>query len=383
MIIAEVALSFVLLIGSGLMIRSFVALTRADPGFDPKGVITFGIGNFRARSQDERNAFTAQVRDKMAGIPGVTAVTAAASLPFDGADPSGRWGTQAAMADPTLFRQGAFITVMPGYFEAMKTPVLTGRTFTEADNTPTSNVIVIDETVAKMAFKNESPIGKALFVRIRTEVPEQMTVIGVVKHQRHTTLTGDEKESIYYPTATTGFVGSWVVRGRGDPSALAPQVRSAIKSINPQLLVNTLQPMDALVDGARAPTRFALILMGIFAGIAALLAAVGLYGVLSSVVRQRTSEIGIRMAFGSQSSKIFALIIGQGLKLTAIGIAIGLAVALGATRVMTSMLVGVRPTDPVTFIAMIALFFVVATVACWLPARRAAGLDPNAALREE
>jgi len=381
-IVAEVALSFVLLIGSGLMIRSFVALARTDPGFDPNGVLTFRLANVRFRSFDEAMGSIRQTRDKLAAIPGVTDVTNSSAVPLDGSDPSARWGTQEAMADPSRFHQGGFFSVMPGYFAAMHTRLIAGRTFTEADNTPDAKVVVIDDALAKLAFGNESAIGKSIFARVRSDVPEQYTVIGVVGHQRHVSLSGAEKEMMYFPGAIGGF-GTWIVRTSGDPAALGGAVRAAIAALNPQWLITDLRPMSSLVDKARSATRFALVLIGVFAAIAAVLAAVGLYGVLSSVVRQRTSEIGIRMAFGAQSGSIFRLVIGQGLRLSAIGIAIGLALALVATRAMTSMLVGVRPTDPTTFGIMIVVFLAVAALACWVPARRAAAMDPNGALRQE
>jgi putative ABC transport system permease protein len=207
-------------------------------------------------------------------------------------------------------------------------------------------------------------------------------VIGVVRHHRHLTLYGDEKELLFFPAGAIGG-GRWLVRTAGDPAALGQAVRAAVTSLNPQYLVTEMRPLTYYVDKARSATRFALVLIGIFAAIAAVLAAVGLYGVLSSVVRQRTSEIGIRMAFGAQSASIFRLVIGQGLRMSAIGIGIGLVIAMATTRVMSSMLVDVRPTDPITFVVMVLVFLVVAAAACWLPARRAAGMDPNVALRQE
>jgi putative ABC transport system permease protein len=207
-------------------------------------------------------------------------------------------------------------------------------------------------------------------------------VVGVARHHRHLTLYGDEKELLFFPSGPFGG-GAWFVRTAGDPAALGQAVRTAVTSLNPQYLVTEMHPLTDNVDNARSPTRFALVLIGIFATIAALLAAVGLYGVLSSVVRQRTSEIGIRMAFGAQSGSIFRLVIGQGLRMSAIGIGIGLVIAVATTRVMSSMLVDVRPTDPITFVAMVLVFLAIAAAACWLPARKAAGMDPNVALREE
>lgn len=382
-IVAEVALSFVLLIASGLMVRSFVSLVTIDPGFEPNGVLTFGLSNLRFRSPDEARAVFAQIREKLAAIPGVTGASSANSLPFDGGDPSGRWGTQDAMNDPTRFRQGGFLQVPPNYFDVMHVKLLGGRIFTDAENEDlNSRVIVIDDETAKLAFGNESPIGKTIFARIRTETPEPFTVVGVVRHHRHLSLYGPEKELLFFPAGPFGG-GRWLVRTSRDPVALGQAVRSAMKSLNPQFLVTEMRPLSYNVDKARSATRFALVLISIFATIAAVLAAVGLYGVLSSTVRQRTSEIGIRMAFGAQSSNIFGLVIGQGLRMSAIGIGIGLVIALAATRVMSSMLVDVRPTDPLTFAAIVLLFLVIAAAACWLPARRAAGMDPNVALRQE
>jgi predicted permease len=381
-IVAEVALSFVLLAGSGLMIRSFVRLAQVNPGFDPSGVLSFQIGNLGFTSQDEARGFMQQARDRLAALPGVSGVTTVSILPFGGNQTGARWGTHEASADPTKFRQGAVFDVMPGYFEMMKTRLIAGRTFTDADNTPTSNVVILDDAAAALAFKGEPAVGKTILARIRTEEPETFTVIGVVAHQRHTQLFGDEKESMYFPFYTRGG-NTWAVRVNGDPRRIEPTIRSAITQIRSRALITNVRPLEGMVDVARAPTRFALVLMAVFAVIAAVLAGVGLYGVLSSVVRQRTSEIGIRMAFGSQASAIFKLILGQGLKLSAIGLVIGILVALAATRVMSSMLVGVAPHDPLTFVAMTLVFLIVAAAACWLPARRAAGLDPNSALREE
>ena len=381
-IVAEVALSFVLLIGSGLMVRSFVALMRTEPGFDPNGVLTFGLSNLPFRSPDEARATFTQIRDKLAAIPGVIAVSTANAIPFDGNDPSGRWGTQVAMNDPTRFRQGGAMIVQPSYFDAMRVKLLAGRVFTQAENDdPNTKLVVIDDESAKLAFGQASPIGQTIFARIRTDSPEPYTVIGVVRHHRHLTLYGDEKELLFFPAGAIG--GRWLVRTSRDPASLGPAVRAAVTSINSRFLVTEMHPLTDNVEKARSATRFALVLIGIFATIAALLAAVGLYGVLSSVVRQRTSEIGIRMAFGAQSSSIFRLVIGQGLRMSAIGIGIGLVIAVATTRVMSSMLVDVRPTDPITFVVMVLVFLGVAAAACWLPARRAAGMDPNEALRQE
>jgi predicted lysophospholipase L1 biosynthesis ABC-type transport system permease subunit len=228
-------------------------------------------------------------------------------------------------------------------------------------------------------------VGKRILIRIRTPEPEWVEVLGVAAHQRDTSLADPGREQIYFTDGFLGYgaVSRWAVRTAGDSAGYAPRVRAAIAKVGPHLILTEMLLMDALVERAQAGTRFSLLLIGVFAVIAALLAGVGLYGVLSTVVRQRTAEIGVRMALGAAPASIFKLVVGQGLRLSAAGIALGVGAAFELTRVMTSMLVGVQPADPPTFAAMAALFLLIATVASWLPARRAAALDPTTALREE
>ncbi|OLE84440.1 MAG: hypothetical protein AUF76_03405 [Acidobacteria bacterium 13_1_20CM_2_65_9] len=388
-VVAEVALSFILLIGAGLMLRSFVALGRVHPGFDPNKVLTFSLpAQFPQAAQ--RAAFKQQVRERVLAIPGVQAVTAALPLPLDGGLINGRWGTDAAVTDPTKFRQANFHLVLPGYFETLRTRLIAGRTFTDADNNVdqqanTPKQIVIDEAVAARAFPNESAVGKRLLARINTPEAEWFEVIGVVAHQRHSSLAVDGPEAIFFVDGYLGHgaASRWAVRTTGDPNQLATAVRAAVQQINPRAALADVQPMSAFVDKAMAPIRFTTTLIGIFAVVAVLLAAIGLYGVLATIVRQRTAEIGMRMVFGAPRGSILNLIVGEGIKLSAAGIVIGLVAAAMVTRVMTSMLVSVSPTDPPTFAAIVLLFVVIAIVASWIPAHRAARLDPMVALRED
>jgi predicted permease len=385
-VVAEVALSFVLLIGSGLMFRSFLELQRIDPGFNPHGLLTFLLLGGRGGPQpQERAARVREIQHTLQTLPGVKAVTASFPLPLAGGFSPIRWGLEAALTDPSKFQATDFQIVLPGYFEVLHTPLIAGRTFTEADNAPERRLVVIDQVLAAKAFPGESAVGKRLLTRIQTPEPEWVEVIGVVAHQRQTSLAVAGREQIYF---TDGFLGHgavsfWAVQTAGDPAKYASAVRAAMTKLDKQLLVTEMQPMDALVRHAQASTRFSLLLIGVFASVAALLTGVGLYGVLSTVVRQRTPEIGVRMALGAAPARIFSLVVGQGLRLSAVGIALGVAAAFELTRAMTSMLVGVKPTDPATFGAMAALFFAIAGIASWIPARRAAGLDPTAALREE
>ena len=383
-VVAEVALSFVLLIGSGLMFRSFLELRRVDPGYDPHGLLTFFVTrDWELTRQQGRLELLRELRARLQALPGVENVTAALVLPLGG----GARPRNPAMTQPrpaVASAEGADMQqVMPGYFETLRTPLLAGRTFTEEDNAPGRNVVVVDQLFAANAFPNESAVGKRILL------PDPATpwaeVIGVVAHQRLFSLSDPGRETVYFSDGFWGIGVSryWMVRVAGDPSKFAATVRAEVAKVDRNMVISKMQPMEALVDRDRAGTRLSLLLIGIFAAIAVLLASVGLYGVLATVVRQRTAEIGVRMALGAPPASIFKLVVGHGLRLTAVGLAMGLLAALALTRLMTTMLVGIKATDPVTFAAMTLLFFLVAAVASWAPAARAAGLDANAALREE
>ena len=383
-VVAEVALSFVLLAGSGLMFRSFLELRRVDPGYDPHGLLTFFVTReWEPTRQQGRLELLRELRARLQALPGVENVTAALVLPLGGgARPR---GSATARPRPAVASaEGAdFQQVMPGYFETLRTPLLAGRTFTEEDNAPGRNVVVVDQLFAARAFPNESAVGKRILL------PDPATpwaeVIGVAAHQRLFSLSDPGRETVYFSDGFWGIGVSryWMVRAAGDPAKYAAAVRAEVAKVDRTMVISKMQPMGALVDRDQAGTRLSLLLIGIFAAIAVLLASVGLYGVLATVVRQRTAEIGVRMALGAAPASIFKLVVGHGLRLTAVGLALGLLAALGLTRMMTAMLVGIKATDPATFAAMTLLFFLVAAVASWAPAARAAGLDPNAALREE
>ena len=384
-VVVEVALAFVLLIGSGLMFRTFLNIQRVNLGFDPRGLLTFQLlGNIGA-SPHERDNFKRQLLDQLKAIPGVHSVTASNPLPLAGGFSPVRWGGAEAQNDPSKFQAADLQIVLPGYFEAMGTTLLQGRTFTAEDNTPDRNLLIVDQALAAKAFPNESAVGKKILFRVRTPEAQWGEIIGVVAHQRNTSLVEAGREQIY---VTDGYVNHgaaswWALRTDGDPAALAGAVREAVRKAGPETFINQMQPMDTLVVQAQAQTRFSLLLIGVFSTIAALLAGVGLYGVLATSVRQRTAEIGVRMALGAAPSRIFRLMVGKGLYLSVIGIAIGLLAAFALTRALASMLVEVKPTDPVTFAAVALVFLVIAVLASWLPALRASRLDPTTALRQE
>ena len=384
-VVAEVALCFVLLVGSGLMFRSFLAIQKVNVGFDPHNLLTFQVLGETGDTPAARQAFMRRLHDRLSALPGVRSAASSTPMPLTGGFSPVRWGTAEALTDQTKFQAADLQIVLPGYFESMGTPLIAGRTFNEADNTPDRNMLIVDQALAAKAFPFESAVGKRILFRVRTPEAQWGEIVGVVAHQRDVSLAAPGREQLY---VTDGYVfhgaaGWWALRITGDPAKYAEPVRQEIRRFAPQLLVTDVQPMDGLVNKAQAGTWFTLLLIGTFAGVAALLASVGLYGVLSTLVRQRTAEIGVRMAIGAQPSRVFRLVVGYGLKLSIAGIVIGLVAAALLTQALKSMLVGVKPTDPTTFIAIAVLFFVIAALASWLPARRAATLDPVQALREE
>jgi len=385
-VIAEVALCFILLVGSGLMLRSFHALERVDPGFDPRGSLTLRLtGGRQGATPAERAAVVRQIHDALASIPGVESVTAANILPLSGAIAPYRWGAADALHDESKYQEFDVETVLPGYFEAMRTPILQGREFDESDNQPGINRIIVDESLAAKAFPDGDAVGQRILSRFRSVEPAWFEIIGVAAHQRMASLAEPGREQGYLPDGFWGsqFVADWALRTRGNPVQYAAAARAALAKLDPSLLITKTATLDAIVENAQTGTRFSLLLISALATIAALLAAVGLYGVLSTVVRQRTAEIGVRMALGAAPSAIFGLLIAYGLRLSAAGIAAGLVAALLLTRSMSSMLVGVKPTDPLTFCAMVIFFVSISALAAWIPARRAAALDPLNALRED
>jgi predicted permease len=386
-VVVEVALSFVLLVGSGLMIRSFMALQRIDLGFDPHGLLTFYLAGNRGGSQPlQRAALIRRIAESLRALPGIESVTATTNLPLTGGFGSIRWGTAQAFFDPSKFQAADYQVVLPGYFETMRTPLLAGRTFTDADNAQDRSFVVVDQLLAaKASYPMESAVGKRILVRLGKPEAEWVEIIGVVAHQRATSLADPGREQVYITDAYTasGAVRLWALRTSANPGNYARAVREAVAKIDPHMLFTRVYPMEHYLVEAQASTRFSLLLIGVFAAIAALLAGVGLYGVLATLVRQRTAEIGVRVALGAAPGSIFKLVVGHGFRLAAIGIAAGFAAALALTRAMASLLVGVTPADPVTFAAMVAVFLLIAALASWIPGRRAASMDPSVALRSE
>jgi putative ABC transport system permease protein len=385
-VIVEVALSLVLLIGAGLMVRSFIELTNVAPGYDPEGVLTFtATAPFATYpAAIDRANFNIELQRRLEAIPGVVRAASAAPFPLTGNLFNGRYGPEEALSNPEMFRQAAYRAITPGYFEAMGTRLLSGRVFSDADNVDSTAVVVVDERLAEIMWPAQTAIGKRFLIRATTPEPQWVEVIGVVEHQRAEDLATVGAETVYFTDHYIGaFGGTWAVKSGTDPIALVGTIRTLVGELDADVPVADVELLQTYIDDAMGPTRFALTLIGIFGVVALLLASVGLYGVLSFVVRQRTAEIGVRMAFGAESGSILKLVVGQGLKLAGGGVVLGLIVAVPVTGVMESMLVGVTPTDPLTFGAISLIFGLVAALACYLPARRATYVNPVTALRQE
>ncbi len=384
-VVTEIALSFALLVGGGLMLRSFVRLQQIDPGFDSQNLLTLQVLYPQQSTPEQRSAFTREIHDTLTGISGVKSATAATPFPLADQFFPIRWGTEQALSDPSRFQSADYQIVLPGYFETMRTPLIAGRRFTDADNAPNRNLVIIDQLLAEKAFPHQSAIGKRILIRLRTPEPEWVEVIGVAAHQRDTSLAEMGREEIYL---TDGFMGHgfatrWAIRTSADPSAYTEIVRKRLTQLSAQTVLTELQPMSGLVEQAQATTRLAFVLIAAFSVVAVLLATLGIYGVLSTSVRQRTSEIGVRMALGATRAKVFGLIVGQGLKLGAFGVAAGFVIALFLSRGIRSLLVETKIVDPLTYVGITVIFCLVVAFASWLPARRAALVDPMRALRSE
>lgn len=379
---AEIALAFVLLTGAGLMFRSFLALKHVGLGYDARSVLIFRVTGPRSHVED-RGAFLAAIQHRLERVQGVEAVTSSTALPLAGGFEVVRWGRENEQPEK-IAGAADYQAVRPGYFEAIRTPLLAGRTFAEADNSQDQRVVILDELFAAREFPNRSAIGKRLVVSIAGLGPQPYEVIGVVAHQRVTSLAETGREQIYSTEGLGGHPIStyWLVRTDEDQMKCGERIRDELANLDKDVVVSEMQPMAMYVERAEASTRFSLLLIGVVAALASLLTGVGLYGVLATMVRQRSSEIGIRVAMGATPASIFRLVVRRGITLSIGGLCAGFLVSLVLTRTIASMLIGVSPSDPLTFGGMASLFFGLAVIVSWLPARRASLLDPVIAVRE-
>ncbi|HEY6328304.1 MAG TPA: ABC transporter permease [Blastocatellia bacterium] len=394
----EIAASLTLLVGTGLLIRSLVLLTRVNPGFDPKNVLSvnLSLSPVAYANPGKIRNFYKELLQKTNGIPGVTAASASALVPLDGDDDETPFYVNGRPVPPIneLPMAMTYITT-PGYIDAMHVPLLEGRYFDDRDTEHSQPVTVIDENLASEYFLGEDPLGKFITVQGGKEISFQMQIVGVVGHVKQQNLdtpAGSSVKTQFYmdftqlPDQFLSVVGagmSLLVRTDRDPLGHVAAIREQLKEIDPNLPIANAMPMEKLVQSSISQRWFILALLGTFSALALALASIGIYGVISYSVAQRTREIGVRMALGASRRQVLAMVIGEGAKLAAVGILIGGVAAGLVTRFGAAFLYGVSPTDPVTFAGISAILAAVALLASYIPARRAMKVDPNSALRYE
>ncbi len=383
LVVSEVALALVLLAGAGLLLRSFVRLARVDSGVDTRNVLTVDVRLPRGRYAPPRQvAFFDELVTRLRALPGVRAAAGIYPLPLSGAEEGASFVVDGRPAAPDERVLAGPRFVSPGYFETMGIPVVRGRGFRDSDGREASPTLVINEAMARTYWPSGDPIGQRLAFSGVSGPRVWREIVGVISDVHHSGLDRPSPPEVYCPFAQFPGPGlTLVLRTNGAPRDLVASVEAAVRSIDADQPITNVRTMDELLARSVAPRRFPLLLLGTFAGLALVLAAVGIYGVMSYLVAQRRHEIGIRMALGAEARDVRRLVVGQGMKLVLIGLALGAAGALVLTRVLQGLLFAVSATDPVTFVAVALLLVLVALAACWIPARRATRIDPLAALR--
>jgi putative ABC transport system permease protein len=380
LVVSEMALACVLLIGAGLLIKSFIRLLEVDPGFRPEQTASWRIEpGDKYQTPAQKDALYDRLARSVEAIPGVESVGLTDALPL-GRNRS--WGIAAKgqTYTPGTYPDAFPRLIDPGYIRTMKIPLRDGREFTTHDTADSQKVLVINETMARQLWPDRDAVGQ-----IALNGRQELQVVGVVGDVRHGAVEQQAGLEMYFPMAQNRDWNSMdlVVRAKLPIESLVPGVRAALRNVDPDLPNSDFQTLEQLVDQAISPRRFVTVLLGGFSFLALILASLGIYGVISYSVNQRTNEIGIRIALGAQTLAVLKLILGQGVKLALIGLGIGLAAAFALTRVMSSLLFGVRATDPMTFAGIALLLTGVALLACYIPARRATKVDPMVALRDE
>jgi predicted permease len=386
LVVSEVSLALTLLIGAGLMMRSFLRLMNVDPGIETQNVLTMDLRLPRSKYQPTQQIdFLQQLLDRLNGLPGIEAAATVYPLPLSGSEDTIGFSIEGRPAPSP----GESLTAGPrcvsaGYFRALQIQLKRGRIFTDGDARSTPPVVVINEAMAREYWPNQDPIGRRISFDQLDGRARWREIVGVVGDIRRLGLDRDLRQEIYFPfTQSPVPPSTLVIRSHADRQSALIAIRSEIQKLDQDQPVSNIRAMDDFLEKSVSERRFNLLLLGIFAGVALALSVVGIYGVTSSLVTQRTHEIGIRRALGAQTNDILRLIIKQGMVLTITGVALGFLAAIGLTRLIANQLFGVSPMDPLTFFSFAALLLIVALAACWIPARRATKVDPIIALRLE
>jgi putative ABC transport system permease protein len=383
-VVAQIALSVILLIGGGLLARSLMKLQRVDLGFDPSNLLTmeFRLPAAKYSKPEQISEFFTRAIAEIRAVPGVNSAALVRAVPLSGNSDSRAYAVS-GVPEPDKGKAPILQlnTVSPGYFRTVRLPLVAGRDLSERDDAQAPAVVIVNETLARREWPNRSAIGQQIrFI----DTDRWFTVVGVARDAKHFGPAEDRRPQAYLPYMQNPQIfTSVVVRATGDPLKLGTLVRDAIWRVDRDQPVWRIRTMDAIVSSALGSKRVLLGLVAVFATVAVVLSGVGIYGVMSFAVTQRTHEVGVRMALGARGGEVLRLIVRQGMTLTAIALAIGVLASFGTTRLLASQLFGVTPSDPVTFVTVPALLAVVATVACYVPARRASRLDPLVALRRE
>jgi putative ABC transport system permease protein len=400
LVVSEMALAVLLLVGAGLLIRSFQHLLEVSPGFQPQYLLSVKLSPPSKAYPDGAplNAFYQQLMNRVKAIPGVQAAGAVSELPLSDSYSSGTtFVEQTSVTDLQRYAplnnlpyiEADFRTAAPGYFEALQIPLVRGRFLTDADTADAPFVAVVDRDFAKRFWPNEDAIGKRISINTvplsKPPVPQWCTIVGVVGHVKHYGPDVEGREQAYFPVSQSPFFRSMylAVRTTLDPASMTSAIRQQVLAMDKDMPIYEVSTMDQLLSNSVVQPRLNLTLLVTFAALALLLAAVGIYGVMAYTVTQRTHEIGIRMAIGAQSEDVLKQVLAEGARLAVIGLAIGLAGSFAATRLIATMLFGVKPTDPLTFAAVAVILTSVTLAACYIPARRATRVDPMVALRYE
>ena len=387
LVIAELTLAIILLSGAGLLIRSFSQLQNVNPGFSTRNLLTLVVGLPRSRYAGPQVSIAFErIASGIRALHGVQSASATGSLPLGGGGGGylGRVFLREGQPDPPASSDAhaQWTVIQPDFFKTVGVTVIAGRAFTDHDVKDSQPVIIISQAMAREMFPNQNPLGR----RIRSWRDENLyrEIVGVVGDLRNSDIAEDPENCVYIPHAQDSWnTMALMIRTEGDPLSLLKSIRGQIRSQDSQLAISAIKTMESIVEEELARTRFSMFLLGVFAAVAMLLAAIGIYGVMAYSVSQRTREIGIRIALGASRSNVLGLVASQGLILTAVGIGLGVAGALALTRFMKALLFGVNPADPATLLAVCGLLGGITVAAWYIPARRAARVEPVEALRHE